>query len=91
MLTGEAPFHEEQDTSPDRDPNPITRIYTSIMSCQVPDIHTEHREIHEGVQQLIKKMLARDPRDRHATYAELLEHIDLLLSVVTPTQAETSE
>lgn len=53
----------------------------------LPDLRTRRADVPAGVEQLLRKMLAKDPIDRHPTCAELIEDLEALLAGKAPPHA----
>ncbi|MDX1944901.1 MAG: protein kinase [Pirellulaceae bacterium] len=68
LLIGQAPLAEL----------PLTQLIAHKVRGQVPDVRRERPHISEVSAELIRDMMAVDPRRRPADYAELLRRIDRL-------------
>ncbi|MEX1230572.1 MAG: protein kinase [Planctomycetaceae bacterium] len=66
MLTGEAPFSEGS----------LTNKLAAHATKPAPDPREKNEAVPEGVVAVIRKMMAKNPKDRYQTPAELLEDLD---------------
>ncbi|MFQ5652952.1 MAG: SUMF1/EgtB/PvdO family nonheme iron enzyme, partial [bacterium] len=73
MLTGKMPFPGDYEQA----------VIYSIMNEDPEPVADQCPDIPQGLQQIVSRALAKDPQDRHASTAELLEELQALASTIS--------
>ena len=81
LLAGEPPFSGR---------NPIT-ILRQHVEAPIPAIRQARPDVPEDVERLIKKLMAKEPRDRVATAEELIASLNSCLNAMKAKQSMTTE
>ncbi|HLD79636.1 MAG TPA: serine/threonine-protein kinase [Candidatus Nanoarchaeia archaeon] len=71
VLTGKRPFEEEETV--------VEAVFQKHLHERVPDMIQSNPAVGKDLQRLVEKAMAKDPRNRHQTAAELWRHYAMLL------------